>query len=315
MRKPRGVFLFAIVVPFTAVPAVPAIADEDDSPNGILERCQQQRGPVADTQLPPVDTTPCSDDADKAKLRSLIQQLRNIKQKSDLTRVEYEVAQCVRDAERDSVWGFSGSLGRFSNGLLGLATLADGAPPWADWANTGISVLQDPGSARTWVEAGSDVVGSEQFLNAAAKQQIAQNVSRLSGMTEQDAAQLVSNQLAQAGKKEAEEFLNGVEVPNVPGVTIGGLKEFGDAVGFVTAVTGSIEATDSLTADLSAYYQARAEANGLRSTLDDLDRQIDELTHQIAELRDKCRSPKTKTDCKHSQPDGTIGFCRKCVCK
>src|SRR5690242_10350408 len=75
MRKARRALLFAIVIPFTALPAVSAIADEDDSPNGILERCQQQRGPVADTQLPPIDTAPCSHETDKAKLRSLIQQL------------------------------------------------------------------------------------------------------------------------------------------------------------------------------------------------------------------------------------------------
>src|SRR2546427_1847468 len=143
-----------------------------------LNECQEL---VAAPSIPdepprPIDTTPCTDEADKARLRHLIAELRSLKERADLERKQFKVAECMRDKARDHFWGGSGSFAKYLTSLVDMATLSEGnagkLSGWREifnksvtWVNTGISVAQQggPGNAGwdTWVGAGTDVVGNE----------------------------------------------------------------------------------------------------------------------------------------------------------
>lgn len=321
-----------------ALVSIAVRAEEEDPEPGsdvgaaLLAQCQQERGPIADTALPPIDTAPCTG-ADADQLRSLIAQLRNLKERSDVTRVQYEVAQCVRNKAASQMEGLRGTWAKYFNALLGMATNAEApeagkdakllakaarvAFKAADWASTTLSVVQDPHSLEAWVEAGLDVAGNEDVLAAAARQTVITNAQQAAYRLDLDvdsAGDATSQWLSQMGDKEAEDFLNNVKLDPAGDLTFGDLNKASTVVGLATSTAGYYEATGALEGDLFAYFEYRADAARLKTQLDDIDKQIEQLNRQIADVRSKCKLTPEEKNCVHQQAEGTIGFCRHC-CK
>ena len=219
---------------------------------------------------PPSDD-PCGEIAGKQE------QIGRIGRQAAELRPEYNERVRARDAARDGLWGFSGSLAKFFNSLGGLA--AEGLV--GDWG--------------TVIGLASANVGLWQELNDFSEFQAAIEVASLD-----QALEPATRAAVRAACQAAEEYIL-VRPDDVQGA-FNILNSRLDAIGASAGVAdGGIQAlsiapavydykqnTEGLADGLSGYYLARQEAANVERDLERLDEQIRDLQMEIEELRARC---------------------------
>jgi hypothetical protein len=223
-------------------------------------KCEKPSEPVACSQ------------ADKDKIKGLIGRLHGLVDAAKEIRKGLTENKCKKDALRDKIWGPNGLLAELSRALPGMVPGEGAVSEVWNWGNIVVSISQEPDSAGPWVEAGKEVA-EKVIENDTAKKIIIEK------MVEQATeASRESGRYAEAAKKYFQEATKAMESVEK------GMK----VLNFILGAWDLAKAANELDEKFADWMAADKDARGLQMQLDKIDKQIAQVSEQIAKLRANC---------------------------